>query len=208
MKFILLFFITGWAICNANPITQHATSIQDVTIIDLDQVRNMSMVEYLGKQIDYLLNGTEEEPQSTFVGRCIGIAKKIRQIMPVVMIGAGVIITKLGFLLLFSLKTLGLVGLLLLLNVGTAAAKLGAFLATKKHEHSPQYLHVHVQPTKHGELHDDLHDIYSSHLKGPPYGWEDKIDDQRIQSHQLYNLYEKLKLENDLRKYLTSKSYL
>lgn len=41
---------------------------------------------------------------------------------------------------------MGLVGLLLLLNVGSIAAKLGAVLAGKKEDQQP--LHVHVQPWK------------------------------------------------------------
>lgn len=52
-----------------------------------------------------------------------------------------------AFLILFSLKTIGLVALLLLLNVATVAAKLGALLSSKKSE-QPQNLHVHVQPWK------------------------------------------------------------
>lgn len=109
---------------------------------------------------------------------------------------------------------MGLVGLLLLLNVGSIAAKLGAVLASKKEDHQP--LHVHVQPWKSKSLNlielsynwsnfiDDEH-VYSSHLKGPPYGWDDRSDSD-IQSHELYNLYEKLKFEQNVRKYLASNS--
>ncbi|XP_050296905.1 uncharacterized protein LOC126736545 [Anthonomus grandis grandis] len=171
-------------------------SAKDAVVIDLEKIQKMSIVEYIGRKLrslwDYIVYGSESEPETTFVGRCIGIAKKIRQIMPLFMIGAGIIITKLGFLVLFSLKTIGLVGLLLLLNVGTVAAKLGAFLASKK-SHEPQNLHLHVQPWK-----SDDHIYSSGH-----YGWEDKSDTS-IQTHELYNLYEKLKFEQSLKRYLSA----
>ncbi|XP_066157390.1 uncharacterized protein [Euwallacea fornicatus] len=163
-------------------------------------MERVSLRELVGRQLnhfwDYLINGSPEEPQSTFAGRCLGIGKKLQRIMPILMMGGGVIITKLAFLVLFSLKTLGLLGLLLLVNVGTAAAKFGAFLASKKEHHEP--LHVHVQPWKNYEEH-----YSSSHLKGPPYGWDDKSDVD-VQTHELYNLYEKLKMEQSLRRYLVS----
>ncbi|XP_066260772.1 uncharacterized protein [Euwallacea similis] len=163
-------------------------------------MENVSLRELVGRQLndlwDYLINGSPEEPQSTFAGRCFGIGKKLQRIMPILMMGGGMIITKLAFLVLFSLKTLGLLGLLLLVNVGTAAAKFGAFLASKKEHHEP--LHVHVQPWKNYEEH-----YSSSHLKGPPYGWDDKSDID-VQTHELYNLYEKLKMEQNLRRYLAS----
>ncbi|CAG9760262.1 unnamed protein product [Ceutorhynchus assimilis] len=185
------------------PENGNATQNKEATVIDLEKINKMSVVEYVGRQIksmwDYLILGNEDEPEKTdFIGRCLGMMKKMRQMMPFAMIAAGVVITKLGFLVLFSLKTLAMLGLLLLLNVGTVAAKVGAILASKKHDHAPQDLHLHVQPWKQGE-HEHV-------LKGPPYGWDDRRD-SNIESHDLYNLYEKLRFENNLKRYLNSQSY-
>lgn len=181
--------------------SEEATNTTDV-VISLKEINEMGFKEFLGAQLnrfwDYLVHGSKEEPESTFIGRCFGVGKKIKQMLPMLMFGGGVMMTKLAFLTLFSLKTMGLVGLLLLLNVGSIAAKLGAVLASKKEDQQP--LHVHVQPWK-----NDEH-VYSSHLKGPPYGWDDRSDSLDIQSHELYNLYEKLKYEQNVRKYLASNS--
>ncbi|KAH1001225.1 hypothetical protein HUJ04_013462 [Dendroctonus ponderosae] len=213
--------VSKTALGGARKADQEMALSEQALVLDLDKIQQMSLLEYAGRRIgawwDYVKNGAPQEPQSSFVGkhplsdqafsgfilevfagRCIGIAKKLRQIMPMVMIGGGIIITKLAFLVLFALKTIGLLGLLLLLNVGTVAAKLGAFLASKKGEHSSQPLHVHIQPGK-----DDEH-VYSG-LKGPPYGWDDR-QDADIHSHELYNLYEKLKMESELRKYFSHNS--
>lgn len=84
-----------------------------------------------------------------FLGRCIGIGKKIRQLLPYAVFFMGAIVTLLGFLTLFSLKTLGLLGLLLVINVSGAVAKITAALVHKKDE-KKQNIHLHIHNNKDG----------------------------------------------------------
>ncbi|XP_076269140.1 uncharacterized protein LOC143201773 isoform X1 [Rhynchophorus ferrugineus] len=158
------------------------------TVIDLMELKDMTPIEYVGKRLVHMWNGlgTEEKGGKSqgFIGRCIGVAKKVKELLPFLMFGGGVIMTKLGFLLLFSLKTVGLLLLLVIFHVGAAALKAGAFFAHKKGHDSP--LHVYVE----GE-----HDHGPSHI---PVGWDDRRDS--LEGHDLYNMYEKLKRENALLK--------
>lgn len=84
-----------------------------------------------------------------FLGRCIGVAKKIKQLLPFLVFKLGAIMTLLGFLTLFSLKTLGLLGLLLLINTGSIVAKITAALA-HKHDNKKQNIHLHIHNNKDG----------------------------------------------------------
>lgn len=84
-----------------------------------------------------------------FPGRCIGVAKKIKQLLPFLVFKLGAIMTLLAFLTLFSLKTLGLLGLLLLINTSTAVAKITAALS-HKHDAKKQNIHLHIHNTKDG----------------------------------------------------------
>ncbi|XP_030747169.1 uncharacterized protein LOC115875800 [Sitophilus oryzae] len=172
----------------------------DAVIINLEEINKMGPLQYLGERIMYIWNGgegiqAEQEKNGGFIGRCIGMAKRLKQIMPMLMVGGGIAITKLGFLLLFSLKTVGLLILLLIINVASAAAKVGAVVAQKKHDQSAQNIHFHVDPSKGEESH---HSSHSSHIT--PFGWDDRLDSS-LEGHELYNMYEKLKKENEYLRY-------
>lgn len=83
------------------------------------------------------------------LGRCLGIGKKIQKILPIVVFKLGVIMTLLGFLTLFSLKTLGLLGLLLIINTSAAVAKITAALS-HKHDQKKENIHLHIHNSKDG----------------------------------------------------------
>ncbi|CAG9861853.1 unnamed protein product [Phyllotreta striolata] len=132
---------------------------------------------------------------NTFIGRCFGLAKRIRSLLPQAIFLMGVISTLLVFLTFFSMKTLGLVGALLLFNVSGAVAKLAAFFAGKA-EKRPQTVHFHVHKDD-----DDYHhyphghrDYYGDH-SGPGYmqEWDrtsrygQDFDLDKLESYNLYN---------------------
>ncbi|KAL3287793.1 hypothetical protein HHI36_002256 [Cryptolaemus montrouzieri] len=85
-------------------------------------------------------------------GRCLGAAKRLKVVMPIILVKLGVIITMLAFLTLFSLKTLGLV--IFLSFLGTSGiTKIGAVPGSRQHDTTthqshPQNVHLHIQPNK------------------------------------------------------------
>lgn len=119
--------------------------------------------------------------------------------MPLILFVLGVIVTVLGFLTIFSLKTLGLLGLLLMLNVSGAVSKL-AVAFSGKHEKSwsqPQNVHLHVHQTKDGK-----YELGHS----APGGWEDRLgkygsSGEEVDNVETNSLYDKIYLNNLLLKH-------
>lgn len=107
--------------------------------------------------------------------------------------------TKLGFLTIFSLKALGLLGLLLIINTAGAAAKVATALAHKKEE-KPQTVHFHIHKGQDGPYHIG---------HSAPGAWADRVDKSSASVEYLsnsdtsdrYNLYEKLLKDPYVRSY-------
>ncbi|KAI4467663.1 hypothetical protein MML48_2g00000991 [Holotrichia oblita] len=134
----------------------------------------------------------QAKSEDTFVGRCFGIGKKLRFIIPIVVFALGVIITTLKFLTLLSVKGLGIGILLLIMNVAGWAAKIGSWKSQLEHQHShhaPQNVHFHLHK-------DDDH--YTVGHTGPSGGWHDRISDglskttTLAEKIELFNLYKRL----------------
>ncbi|XP_056637805.1 uncharacterized protein LOC130445926 [Diorhabda sublineata] len=136
--------------------------------------------------------------ENNFTGRCIQLAKKIRSLIPFAIFGAGVIITLLGFLTMFSIKSLGLLILLLLINASSAVAKITAAFVHKG-DKQPSTVHYHVN-----KYNDDHHGYHVGH-DSYDHDWDRKtrINEEIMELDRLesYNLYNKL-LNN-----LASKNY-
>ncbi|KRT84705.1 hypothetical protein AMK59_22 [Oryctes borbonicus] len=139
----------------------------------------------------------QSKSEDNFVGRCFGIAKKLRFIIPVVVFALGVIITTLKFLTLFSLKGLAISMLLVVMNVAGWAAKIGSWKSQWEHHgahHPPQNVHFHI--------HKD-NDHYNVGHTGPTGGWNDRIADglskttSLAEKIELLNLYKRLGLNVD-----------
>lgn len=115
---------------------------------------NENQDTFTGKTHSHNLNCiyTRKKKQCIIIlisGRCIGVAKKIKQLLPFLVFGMGAITTLLGFLTLFSLKTLGLLGLLLLINTSAAVAKITAAFSHKE-DQKKQNIHLHIHNSKDG----------------------------------------------------------
>ncbi|KAG5890862.1 hypothetical protein JTB14_016294 [Gonioctena quinquepunctata] len=158
----------------------------------------VKLINLAGRNLKHLLMKfwNQNENSDGFVGRCFGIAKKIRAILPIAIFMMGVIMTLLAFLTLFSLKSLGMLGLLLLINTSGAVAKVVAALSHKHDSKTPQDVHFHIHQNKHGE-----YDIGHS-----GYGWADDRTgqsgpDRSLDRLQSYNLYNKLLTNPSLREY-------
>ncbi|XP_019874082.2 uncharacterized protein LOC109602190 [Aethina tumida] len=124
-------------------------------------------------------NLTGKGSTESFIGRCFGAARKLKMMMPLIIFKLGVIVTILMFLTIFSMKSLGLLLFLVMLNVGGIASKLTLLL---KHgvgggHTPPQNVHFHIHPGK-----DGFHTA--------PSGPWDRTDD--MDSSEKYNLYNKL----------------
>ncbi|XP_028143401.1 uncharacterized protein LOC114337190 [Diabrotica virgifera virgifera] len=139
--------------------------------------------------------------ENTVTGRCIQLAKRIRALIPAAVFAMGVIVTLLGFLTMFSLKSIGMLALLLLINVSGAVAKTTAFLAYKgKEHHRPSTVHFHVHKD------DDFHGGYP-HIghSSPDVDWDRKsrINQELMELDRLesYNLYNKLLKDLALKNY-------
>lgn len=93
--------------------------------------------------------------------------------------------TLLAFLTLFSMKTLGLVGALLLINTSGAVAKVATAFAHKEEKH-PSTVHFHIHK-------DDDHHGYHLGSSGPGPDWDrnakfsQDLDLNKIESYNLYN---------------------
>ncbi|XP_072396168.1 uncharacterized protein [Diabrotica undecimpunctata] len=137
--------------------------------------------------------------ENTVTGRCIQLAKRIRALIPAAVFAMGVIVTLLGFLTMFSLKSIGMLALLLLINVSGAVAKTTAFLAYKGKER-PSTVHFHVHKD------EDFHGGYP-HIghTSPDVDWDRKsrINQELMELDRLesYNLYNKLLKDLALKNY-------
>nr|XP_023019135.1 uncharacterized protein LOC111507970 [Leptinotarsa decemlineata] len=172
---LVLLVIFHWASANNN---------------SLEMVRNddhrIQLIHLAAKNLKHTWDTfwKQNENRDTFVGRCFGIAKKIRSILPIAIFMMGVIMTLLTFLTIFSLKSLGMLGLLLLINASGAVAKVSAALSHKHESKSPQDVHFHIHQNKEGEY----------HIGHSGYGWaDDRVDNagtnylNKIESYNLYN---------------------
>ncbi|KAJ8957658.1 hypothetical protein NQ318_017550 [Aromia moschata] len=131
---------------------------------------------------------TGEENKDTFIGRCFGVARKLKFVMPMIIFKLGVIVTTLAFLTIFSLKSLSLLGLLLLINVSGAISKIAAALGGHQNGGKPpQTVHFHVHQDKEGP-----------HFVG--HGWDDRLGQsgsgEDFTNSDYYNLYYKLLNKN------------
>ncbi|GJQ76240.1 hypothetical protein Trydic_g1977 [Trypoxylus dichotomus] len=139
----------------------------------------------------------QSKSENNFVGRCFGIAKKLRFIIPLAVFALGVIITTLKFLTLFSLKGLAVSILLVIMNVAGWAAKIGSWKSQWEQHgvyHPPQNVHFHI--------HKD-NDQYSVGHTGPTGGWSDRVADRLSKTTsfaekiELLNLYKRLGFDID-----------
>ncbi|VEN61169.1 unnamed protein product [Callosobruchus maculatus] len=181
---------------------QSAYATSDTKAVSTNQLpmtttrAKLTFVKVVAKKLhDLWENYYGRSDEHTFVGRCIGVARKIRQLLPIMIFLMGVILTKLGFLTLFSLKTMALLGLLLLINASAFAAKVATAFALKGEHKHPQTVHYHVHK-------DPLGGYYTEHSSP---GWDHKsgeaspeIDWDRVES---YNLYNKLLRQSQMRSY-------
>lgn len=110
----------------------------------------------------------------------------------------GVIVTILAFLTIFSLKSLGLLLLLVMLNSSGLAAKLTYAKQSSKHVARPQDVHFHVHSK---DFYRDGH--YHSH-SDYDHGWYDKNDvgdteyeslEDRLKKLNIYENYYKKNLK-------------
>ena len=151
------------------------------------------------------------------LGRCLGAARKLKFIMPFLIFKLGVIVTTLGFLTLFSVKGLGILLLLLLINTGGIVSKfaiLKSQLLSNSHETAPKeiylprpapspqvHLHVHKDPDGHYNLLSSSasHQTSGYGSTGPaPTGWADRINQGISETRtpterlELLNMYKRL----------------
>nr|CAI5857546.1 unnamed protein product [Callosobruchus analis] len=185
---VLIFLQTAYATNGRNTVSKNQLPMTNT------QMR-LKFVKVIAKRLHNMWEDYTKRDEHTFVGRCLGIARKIRQLLPIIIFLLGVIMTKLGFLTLFSLKTMALVGLLLLINASAFAAKVATAFALKGEHKHPQTVHFHVHK-------DNLGGHYTEYSSS---GWDHKsgeaspeIDWDRVES---YNLYNKLMKESYMRSY-------
>ncbi|RZC41243.1 hypothetical protein BDFB_008000 [Asbolus verrucosus] len=134
----------------------------------VEQRKTSVLVKLIGQRLRTLwtwLRG-KGETEDGFVGRCIGVARRLKFVMPLIVFKLGVIVTTLTFLTIFALKSLGLLVLLVMINTSGLAAK----FTHLKHEETKQW----TQP-------QNVH--FHLHSKGGHYGgyerdqgWYDKND--------------------------------
>ncbi|XP_068894959.1 uncharacterized protein [Tenebrio molitor] len=130
------------------------------------------------------------EVKDTFVGRCFGVARRLKFAMPMIIFKLGVIVTILAFLTIFSLKSLALLIVLVMINSGGLAAKWAHAKHDTKQWSPPQNVHLHVH-SKDG--HHVNHPDYGGH------GWYEKneVEDEyesledRLKKLNAYDSYYK-----------------
>ncbi|CAH2005797.1 unnamed protein product [Acanthoscelides obtectus] len=192
MKIYLLVGVVAvvFQMIHANYTTEVSTNQLPMTNTHM----RLRIVRMIAKRMHSIWEEYEKRDENTFVGRCLGLARKIRQLLPIIIFLLGVILTKLGFLTLFSIKTMALVGLLLLLNASAFAAKIATAFALKGEHKHPQTVHFHVHKDSVEGYHIDHSSPWEhkSGEAGPEFDWD------RVQS---YNLYNKLLKESYKRSY-------
>nr|CAH7725838.1 unnamed protein product [Callosobruchus chinensis] len=195
MKIHLLLGVMMFILLQSTYATREANAISTQQLPVTNTHTRLKFVEVIARRLHNMWEDYGKTNEHTFVGRCFGVARKIRQLLPIMIFLLGVILTKLGFLTLFSLKTMALLGLLLLINASTFAAKVATAFALKGDHKLPQTVHYHVYK-------DKLGGYYTDHSSP---GWEHKsseaspeIDWDRVES---YNLYNKLSGQSYMRSY-------
>ncbi|XP_023311210.1 uncharacterized protein LOC111691917 [Anoplophora glabripennis] len=171
-----------------------ATEMNNTTMVTKLASNKARFLKILEQKLKSLLGKfIGEENNDSFIGRCFGVARKLKFAMPLIIFALGVIVTVLAFLTIFSLKTLGLLGLLILMNVSGAVTKLAVAFSSKheKSSSSPQNVHLHVHQTKDGHF----------ELGHTAPGWEDRIgkygsSSEVLDNTEISNLYRKIYLNN------------
>nr|XP_022909853.1 uncharacterized protein LOC111420983 [Onthophagus taurus]XP_022909854.1 uncharacterized protein LOC111420983 [Onthophagus taurus]XP_022909855.1 uncharacterized protein LOC111420983 [Onthophagus taurus] len=167
-----------------------ATNQSDFT--NSTSTENIS-TKFISRKILNLFNWVKDQSQheETFIGRCLGIGKKLRFAMPLVIFLLGVIITTMKFLTLFTLKGVGIGLAILMLNVGGLFAKLGALFKQNNHQQEykqPQNVHFHIHNKEDGQYHVDHSTT----------GWADRVSEGLSKTNnfaekmELINLYKRL----------------
>lgn len=113
----------------------------------------------------------------TFIGRCFGIGGKLKIIMPLIIFKLGVIVTILIFLTIFSLKSLAMLGLLVVINFSGLISKWALAKHGEPSWKAPENVHFHL------------------HNKGGTTGyehdWSDRNDenslDERLKRLNIYS---------------------
>ncbi|KAJ8925556.1 hypothetical protein NQ315_009396 [Exocentrus adspersus] len=155
------------------------------------------LLEVLGNRLKYLWTKfAASEDNGSFMGRCFGAARRLKFAMPLILIKLGVIITVLAFLTIFSLKTLGLLALLVLFHVSGAMSRIavafsGGRFTDSKTLNPPQNVHFHVHQTKDGNYdvgHTAVGVGFDDKLGkyGPSFGSSGE-DFDSMESSNLYN---------------------
>ncbi|KAK9890983.1 hypothetical protein WA026_013321 [Henosepilachna vigintioctopunctata] len=135
---------------------KHDFSSRSIAISALTSLLDVAKVKLkdLGTWID------SKEDSNTFIGRCFGVAKRLKVILPIILLKLGAIITILAFLTIFTLKTLGLV---IFLSFVSGWTKIGLMGGKHSDESSygnhPQNIHLHFQQNRKNHYSQDGYSI-------------------------------------------------
>lgn len=147
--------------------------------------------------------------KNNFLGRCFGVARKLKVAIPLIVFKLGVIVTTLGFLTLFTIKGVGISLLILFLHLAKIVGKIsflkGGFFGSEYFSHHGHHghgdqgsgIHYHI----HGKAGSSSYSAGHSHGHseeeyGSPYSFYDRMSDalskaktpeERQELMQLYN---------------------
>ncbi|XP_017782075.1 PREDICTED: uncharacterized protein LOC108566606, partial [Nicrophorus vespilloides] len=181
--------------------------------------------EISGKKILNIFNWflSSFKSEDSFMGRCIGMARRLKFVMPFLLFKLGVIVTILGFLTLFSMKGLGIGLLLLMINAGGFFGKLASLKSGHDHGQKEYYIPQAPAPAVHLHVHKDGishgHGYSHGHYEEAPTAWSDRVSQGLSESKtlgekaELIDLYKRLgfnvnsainreSTHNDIKKYL------
>ncbi|CAH0552076.1 unnamed protein product [Brassicogethes aeneus] len=172
---VIMLVILSCQWCSAN-------NLNYATKVSIIQPKKLTIYDIAARRIisvwDAVIGRNNNEG---IIGRCFGMARKLKMLMPLMIFKLGVIVTILVFLTIFSLKSLALLVGLIVMNVGGIASK----FALLKHDsggHSPpQNVHFHIHPGKDGNFHS-----------APSAPWDRMEDEGSFESTGSSNLYNKL----------------
>lgn len=117
----------------------------------LSTISSSGIVEFVRPKIrDFVKNWFRGDTTRGFVERCFGVARRLKFAMPIILIKLGVIVTILGFLTIFALKSLGLLVTLFIFNTSALATKIAMWknMALPYRQTQPQNVHFHIHPGK------------------------------------------------------------
>ncbi|XP_064211354.1 cuticular protein analogous to peritrophins 1-E isoform X1 [Tribolium castaneum] len=146
----------------------------------LEQRKSSAIVNLITRRLRHVWAWIwNKEDQDDLMGRCFGVARRLKFAMPMIVFKLGVIVTILAFLTIFSLKSLGLLLLLLMLHSSGIAAKWTHMkYASSKQWTQPQNVHFHLHSKDHAkEGHYVSHSEY-----GHPWYEKNDVGDTEYES--------------------------